>query len=192
MKKALALFICLAISFFVAEAQDMSKQEKIQSAMSAAPYSISENATIKDWPAGEGEEMAVLRAGNNQFTCLPDMPATPGNDPMCLDDPWLKWADAWMNKKDFTINKMGFGYMLQGGTPESNIDPYAEGPKPDNQWLEEAAPHLMIVVPNNGMLSGLPVTPEDGGPWVMWENTPYVHIMVPMPKYSPPMQQASN
>lgn len=192
MKKALALIICLAISFYVAEAQDMSNQEKIQSAMSAAPYSISENATIKDWPAGEGEEMAVLREGSNQFTCLPDMPATPGNDPMCLDDPWLKWADAWMNKKDFTIDKMGFGYMLQGGTPESNIDPYAEGPKPDNEWLEESVPHLMILVPDNSMLSGLPVTPDEGGPWVMWENTPYVHIMVPMPKYTPPMQQARN
>lgn len=191
MKKGIAFLICLSVLICTAQAQKMDKQAKIQSAMSAAPYSISKNATIKDWPSAEGEEMTVLREGNNQFTCLPDMPDTPGNDPMCLDDPWLKWADAWMNKKDLTIDKMGFGYMLQGGTAESNTDPYAEGPEPGNEWMPEGVPHLMIVVPNNSMLSGLPQDPDQGGPWVMWRNTPYVHIMVPMPKYNPPTQ-ASN
>lgn len=188
MKKAIAFLICVSVTFCTANAQEMDKQSKINSAMSAAPASIAENATIKDWPSAEGEEMPVLREGTNQFTCLPDMPDTPGNDPMCLDDPWMKWADAWMNKKDLAIDKMGFGYMLQGGTPESNTDPYAEGPEPGNEWLEEAVPHLMIIVPDNSMLSGLPVTPEDGGPWVMWRDTPYVHIMVPMPKHNPPTQ----
>lgn len=192
MKKGIALLISLSISFYVAQAQDMSKQAKIQSAMSAAPDVISENATIKDWPSGNGEDMVVLREGSNQYTCLPDMPDTPGNDPMCLDDPWLQWADAWMNKKQLNIDKMGFGYMLQGGTPESNTDPYAKGPEPDNEWLEESVPHLMILVPDQDMLSGLPETPEKGGPWVMWANTEYVHIMVPMPKHTPSEQQASN
>lgn len=192
MNKTIALLFCITVAFCRAEAQQMSNEAKIQSAMSAAPYAISNNATIKDWPAAEGEEMTLLREGNNQYTCLPDMPATPGNDPMCLDSPWLKWADAWMNNKEVTIDKMGFGYMLQGGTPESNTDPYAEGPTPDNEWLKDPVPHLMIVVPDDRMLSGLPVTPEDGGPWVMWRGTEYVHIMVPMPKYTPPVQQASN
>lgn len=188
MKKGIALLISLGVLFCTAKAQQMDEQAKIENAMSAAPYSIAQNATIKDWPSAEGEEMPVLREGSNQFTCLPDVPDTPGNDPMCLDDPWMKWADAWMNKKDLTIDKMGFGYMLQGGTPQSNTDPYAEGPAPDNEWLEEAVPHLMVLVPDENMLSGLPETPDDGGPWVMWRNTPYVHIMVPMPKYTPSTQ----
>jgi hypothetical protein len=35
------------------------------------------------------------------------------------------------------------------------------------------------------MLQGLPVTPDSGGPWVMWRDTPYVHVMVPMPLFTP-------
>jgi hypothetical protein len=47
----------------------------------------------------------------------------------------------------------------------------------------EGVPHLMIIVPNSSALEGLPTDPSGGGPWVMWQNTPYVHIMVPMPKH---------
>ncbi len=101
-------------------------QAKIQSAMSAAPASIAESATIMDWPSEDDGEMIMLREGTNGFICLPDMPATSGNDPMCLDEPWMKWVDAWMNKEDFKTNKMGFGYMLQGGSPGSNVDPFAD------------------------------------------------------------------
>jgi hypothetical protein len=161
------------------------RDAKIQSATSAAPPSISEQATIRDWPAEEGGEMPVLREGSSAWTCLPDMPDTPGNDPMCLDAPWLKWADAWMSKTEPNITRMGFGYMLQGGTPESNTDPYATGPTPDNEWMSEGVPHLMILVPNEEALQGLPTDPNNGGPWVMWKGTPYVHIMAPMPKYTP-------
>lgn len=157
---------------------------KIKSAMSAAPPSISDNATIMDWPAEEDGKMTVIRQGANGWTCLPDMPATPGNDPMCLDYPWLVWLDAWINKAEPYIAQMGFGYMLQGGTPESNTDPYATGPTPSNEWIEQGVPHLMILVPDPEMLEGLPTTHDNGGPWVMWRDTPYVHIMAPMPRYA--------
>lgn len=194
MKKGITLLLGIMFLFGSVNAQsptedNSNKQAKINSAMSAAPYAIAKNATIRDWPASQGEEMTLLRDGTNEYTCLPDMPNTPGNDPMCLDDPWLIWAEAWMNQKEVNISRMGFGYMLQGGTPESNTDPYAEGPTDDNEWITDAVPHLMIIVPNNSMLEGLPVTPESGGPWVMWRNTPYVHIMAPMPKYNPSNMQ---
>ncbi|WP_146110090.1 hypothetical protein [Salinibacter sp. 10B] len=166
------------------QAQSPSDEEaKIRSAMSAAVPSIAEKATIKDWPSEPGGKMVTLREGSEDWTCLPDMPDTPGNDPMCLDAPWMTWADAWMNKTEPQITKMGFGYMLQGGTPESNTDPYAEGPTSDNEWMDTGVPHLMILAPEASMLEGLPTNPKNGGPWVMWRNTPYVHIMAPMPRY---------
>lgn len=178
--------VLLLVTGPVEVAQGQSEQEKkIRSAMSAALPSISEKATIKDWPSEPGGEMPTLREGTNAWTCLPDMPDTPGTDPMCLDEPWLKWADAWMNKKEPQYSRMGFGYMLQGGTPESNTDPYAKGPTPDNEWMTEGVPHLMILVPDASALAGLPSNPDNGGPWVMWRNTPYVHIMAPMPRYDP-------
>lgn len=167
-----------------AQAQD-DNESKIQGAMSAAPPSIADSAMVMDWPAEPGGEMTMLREGTNGWTCLPDMPATSGYDPMCLDQPWLEWADAWMNKRELNITQMGFGYMLQGGSPESNTDPYAEGPTPENEWMTEGVPHLMILVPDEQTLAGLPTDPENGGPWVMWRDTPYVHIMAPMPKYEP-------
>lgn len=189
-----ALLTATTFTAALAQSADQAKETKINSAISAAPAAIADNATIMDWPAEEGAEMTVLREGTNGYTCLPDMPATSGNDPMCLDEPWMKWADAWMNKEEVNIDKIGFGYMLQGGSAESNTDPYAEGPTDDNEWLTDAIPHLMIIVPDPEMLEGLPVTPEEagGGPWVMWRNTEYVHIMAPMPKHNPEGMSMNN
>lgn len=161
----------------------MDKAAKIQNAMSSAPSSISKDATILDWPGKKGEKMPTLRQGANGWTCFPDMPDTSGNDPMCLDEPWMVWADAWMNKKTLTNTKMGFGYMLQQNSPDSNTDPYATGPQSDNEWMDKGVPHLMILVPDEEMLQGLPTDHHDGGPWVMWRNTPFVHVMAPMPLY---------
>lgn len=67
----------------------MTAEEKIANAMTAAPASIAGKATILDWPAKEGDKPAVLRAGTNGWSCLPDMPDTEGNDPACLDQPWM-------------------------------------------------------------------------------------------------------
>lgn len=161
-------------------------EEKITSAMSAAPPTVSATATILDWPADmSAGTMPELRQGTNGWTCLPDMPATPGNDPMCLDAAWMDWLHAWVNKTTPATKGLGFGYMLQGGTPESNTDPYATGPSDSNEWIAEPVPHLMILVPDAAMLEGLPHEHTNGGPWVMWRDTPYVHIMAPMPAYQP-------
>lgn len=159
-------------------------EAKIKNAASAAPASISAAATILDWPAEEGGEMIVLRKGSNEWTCMPDMPGKPGTS-MCLDAPWMEWVDAWVNKRDPNITTMGFGYMLQDppkGVGESNIDPYGTEPTADNEWIDDGVPHLMILVPDSKTLDGLSRDYENGGPWVMWENTPYVHIMAPMPE----------
>ncbi len=143
--------------------------------MSAAPASVAEHATIMDW------DNTKLREGTNAWTCFPDSPDSAGNDPMCLDGPWLNWLDAWVNKNEPSFRRMGFGYMLVGEAPGSNVDPYAEGPTPDNEW-REGVPHLMIIVPDPSWLNGLPTDANQGGPWIMWRETLYVHIMVPMPK----------
>jgi hypothetical protein len=50
--------------------------------------------------------------------------------------------------------------------------------------MAEGVPHLMILVPKNEMLKGLSMQPN-GGFWVMWKDTPYVHIVVPMSKHQP-------
>jgi hypothetical protein len=47
---------------------------KIANARSAAPDSISRNATVMDWAATEGGKMRQLAAGTNGWTCYPSSP----------------------------------------------------------------------------------------------------------------------
>jgi len=152
---------------------------KIQNAMSAAPPSISKDATILDWPAKEGAEPPVLRKGANEWTCLPDDPSSPGNDPMCLDKMWTVWLHALMGKKEPKITATGLGYMLQGGSTASNSDPFATKPAPGQKWLQEQ-PHVMVLVPGKLDPKVYSSDPHSGGPWIMWGGTPYEHLMVPV------------
>jgi hypothetical protein len=147
--------------------------EKIRSAMSAAPAVIAKDATIMDMPS-----MKMLRKGTNGWTCIPDGPS-PGVDPMCLDKNGMEWADAWMHHKDPPKDKMAVGYMLMGGSDASNTDPFAEQPNSGDRWVD-TGPHIMIL--NIGdRFAGYPTTATNTkAPYVMYANTPYAHLMVPV------------
>jgi hypothetical protein len=148
--------------------------------VSAAPEAISGKATVLDWPAKEGDMPLVLRAGTNGWTCLPDMAETEGNDPMCLDQTWMQYLDAYLAHKSPTATTVGIGCMIApGGGWGSNTDPYAVTKTADNQW-HRARPHLMIVVPDLKSLAGISTDPASGGPYVMWAGTPYADIMAPI------------
>jgi hypothetical protein len=158
----------------------MTKDQKIRNAMTAAPTAVSAKATILDWPTKEGEAPVVLRAGSNGWNCLPDMQDTKGNDPMCIDKPWMQWVEAYLAHKTPQLTSVGIGYMLApGGGWGSNSDPYAMTMTPDNHWGLHS-PHMMIAVPNLASLEGFPTEPANGGPYVMYKGTPYAHIMVPV------------
>jgi hypothetical protein len=146
---------------------------KIKSALSAAPAAISKDATVMDMAT-----MKVLRQGTNGWTCVPDGPS-PGVDPMCLDKNGMEWADAWMHHKDPPKDKMGFGYMLMGGSDASNTDPFAEQPKPGDQWID-TGPHVMVLNISD-RFAGYPTTSTNTKvPYVMYPNTPYAHLMIPV------------
>jgi hypothetical protein len=157
-------------------------EAKIAEAESAAPPDIASNATIMDWPMEEGAEPVQLRAGTNGWTCFPSTPnptGAVGQDPMCLDGEFIKWAQAWMGKTDPDVSSVGIGYMLQGDRGASNTDPFATEQTPDNEWVQ-AGPHLMVITPDPAQLAAIPTDPATGGPWVMWSGTPYAHVMVPV------------
>lgn len=149
----------------------------IASAMSAAPDAVSAAATILGFD--EKMQPRTLRAGTNGWTCMPDMPHTPGADPMCLDRNGLAWAEAWMAHRDPPAGKMGFGYMLVGGSDASNTDPFATKPAEGGRWVE-TGPHVMIL--NIGsQFEGYPTTADNPrAPYVMFPNTPYSHLMLPV------------
>lgn len=147
--------------------------DKIASALSAAPEAIGDAATVMAWDGSE------LRSGSNGWTCFPDVPGTPGDDPMCLDGEWVKWAEAWQGRTEPEITRLGLAYMLAGGTDASNTDPYATEPEGGEAWVR-SGPHVMVIVPDLSALEGITTDPENGGPWVMWKGTPYAHIMMPV------------
>ncbi|MEA2764676.1 MAG: hypothetical protein QOK07_1080 [Gemmatimonadaceae bacterium] len=162
-----------------------TKDGKIKNAMSAAPDSVASGATIMDWPATEGGKFAQLRAGTNGWVCYPstaNATGAVGQDPMCLDAEFQKWAGAWMTKKAPKLTGVGVAYMLQGDRGASVTDPFAKTPeaaKNAADWVV-AGPHIMVTTPNTAALSSLPGVPTGGTPWVMWKGTPYAHIMVPV------------
>lgn len=162
-----------AVESEVAEAE--SADIKIARAMSAAPLSISADATIVD------VDGTVLREGTNGWTCSPGIGLIPGDThPMCNDAVWTAVMNAAASGESYTPEAAGISYMLQGDALVNNADPMATDPDDGGVWVQEG-PHLMLLIPNADMLTGMSRDPFSGGPYVMWDNTPMVHVMVPVP-----------
>ena len=167
--------VLLAMSLLLpAPMLGQSRDEIIRSAMSAGPASISADAAVMDW------EMNEIRSGSNGWTCLPDRPDTPGEDPWCVNDPWLNFLEAYIAKTEPTYTELGFAYMLEGDTPVSNSDPYASEPTAADDWVTGLGAHIMMLVPDPSLLEGVSTDHRNGGPWVMWPGTPYAHLMIPV------------
>lgn len=152
---------------------------KMQDAMSAAPTAIASAATIMDWPATPDGKMTQLRAGTNGWSCLPDDPGTPSDDPICGDSASFAWFGDYMQHKPPRTHAVALAYMLRGATDASNTDPFKTKPDSGQPWVV-TGPHLMIFVPDTKALRGMPTDPKSGGPYVMWAGTPYAHLMVPV------------
>ena len=173
-------FAAVTFLAFCSSAARADDEAIIKNAMSAAPASVANNATIVAFD--DKMQMKVLKKGTNNFTCMPDDPSTPTNDPMCADENGMEWVHALMTKGKPPEGKIGFGYMLQGESAASNLDPYA-APPADGKWYE-AGPHVMIFNAKAAM-AGYPkpgaAAPDTTQPWVMWQDTDFEHLMIPVP-----------
>jgi hypothetical protein len=72
-----------------------SDSELVANAMAAGPPAVSREATIITM---DGDKMRTLRQGGGEYTCVPDDPGSPGNDPMCLDRNAMEWLQAWIDQ----------------------------------------------------------------------------------------------
>lgn len=159
------------IASTVAEETD-SVATKIARATSAAPASVSDKATVID------VDGTVLREGSNGWTCFPGVGLIPGDKhPMCNDAVWMAWMNAASTNAPFSTDVIGVSYMLQGDAMVNNENP-AETDHSKGHWVQEG-PHLMLLMPKE-MVKNLPRTPDANGPYVMWGDTPLVHVMVPV------------
>ncbi len=153
----------------------MSDSDYMAKVMTAAPAPVVKGATIEQMQ--KDGTMRTLQTGANGFTCM----VTGGNS-MCLDNNAMQWAHAWMTHTT-PPDSVGFVYMLSGDNGASNTDPYATAPGNGNHWVT-TGPHVMMVG-SSVKTMGYPMTadPDSTKPYVMWANTPYAHLMIPV---SPP------
>jgi hypothetical protein len=171
----LGLVVSLFLVPLAATAQDttLSDSDYMAKVSAAAPAAVVKGATIVQMQ--KDGTMRTLQTGSNGFTCmLPDP-----YDAMCLDANALVWAQALM-KHAAPPDGIGFVYMLAGDNGASNTDPYARAATPDNHWIK-TGPHVMIVGSAAKSL-GYPTSADADPtkPYVMWANTPYAHVMIPV------------
>lgn len=150
----------------------------VRSAMAAAPAAVGRGAGVIAMDARG--HMRTVRRGTNGFTCMADNPATPGPDPMCMDENAMAWVMAWVEHRTPPPGRVGLMYMLSGGTDASNTDPYSERPSRGHPWVR-TGPHLMVVGADS-LLANYPTgaRPDTSRPYVMWAGTPYAHLMIPV------------
>jgi len=162
----------LAVGMSTAVAQD-DVDKQIAHARAAAPAAVSADATI----VIDGE---VAVEGSNGWTCMPDTMPKDGAA-ICVDALWGEMMAAIGAKAAFQANGVGLSYMLLGdpeGTGTSNSDPFHPDVKNADDYVE-TGPHLMVIVPKE-LLEGMNSDPSTGGPYVMWGDTDYAHIMIPV------------
>jgi hypothetical protein len=184
---ALLLFLLIGtVAFGLARSTPVAGQDdaaaKIANAMSAAPSSISAEATILDNELDDAGKFVELRAGSNDWYCFPDLPSTPGNDPSCNDQTWLDWTYAFFAGEEPEVTVPGLAYMLQGGSDASNTDPAATEPPPGEDWIT-SPPHVMLLMPGELDQTVFSTDHDAGEPYIMWAGTPYEHIMMPVAEH---------
>ena len=152
---------------------DDATDKMIAHARAAAPGDVGANATI----VINGE---VAVEGSNGWTCLPE--TMPGDGAaICIDAVWGEMMAALGAKAPYAATGVGVSYMLLGdpeGHGVSNSDPFHEDPKSADDYVE-TGPHIMVIVPKAAM-EGMTDDPSSGGPYVMWGDTDYAHIMIPV------------
>jgi hypothetical protein len=185
LKFAVLFFILVSVSLIavaVTAQDDAATQAKIASAMSAGPASITKDATIFDRKFDADGKYVVLRAGTNGWYCLPDIAASPEQDPQCLDQTWLDAVYAFRAGKPVVITNPGIAYMLAGGDHPSYTDPKAATPPTGENW-HKSGPHLMVILPGADLSGGVTCTDSMMGAdnsCVMFPDTPLAHLMVPI------------
>ena len=168
-----------------AVAGTMGEDEKIDNAMRAAPATVADAAAVLDWPIdptlGEARE---LRPGTNGWVCRPDDPASPTDDPRCLDANWRKVFGLAFGPEREAQRDIGIAYMLQGDSVADNDDPAAVEPPPGQEWQIDP-PHIMVVSPRPLDPARYTTDPHAGGPWIMFGGTPAEHLMAPVEAVAP-------
>ncbi len=161
---------------------NMSDDEQIALARSAAPSSISRDATIfiLNWNG----KFKKVRTGANGFTCYSDLDKIDVPVPSCMDKAAVQWWDDFTSGKPGPTNKVpGFAYMAQGALRwEKEGKIYMDWHTPGTKRITEP-PHWLIFWPFDAKSAKFPTYPGKFGSYIMYNGTPWSHLMI----YQDPM-----
>ena len=166
MKQTLIIFLTLVISSSInagghlpgeKHKSPFSKNALIKMAKKAAPSSISENATFMDYDG------TLLAKGSSDWVCMTG--STPQRiAPMCLDEEWRKWNARFMAGE------------------KNDMDDHKKSSETGN--FHDSGPHLMLLLPRS-VLKQITSNPYAGGSYVMFPNTEWEHLMIPVTNVVP-------
>jgi hypothetical protein len=137
-----------------------SDAEKIASAMQAGPKFVTQNATVIDYPTSPGGEYRVLRAGTNEWTCLPGFPNGPHDEPGCFDHVFLQFIKDSMAGLTPNVQRIGISYMYGGKWVPNKSHAMGRGAE------FHVGPHIMIIGLDQKMMQTLNQDASNGEPYV--------------------------
>ena len=162
--KKLAFLVLLAAAVTFAQMAGSHKlnsdSEKIASALQAGPKFVTRNATVLDWPTSPTGEFRVLRAGTNEWTCLPGSSKSSHDEPGCFDRIFLQFNKDSMAGRTPDVQKIGISYMYGGKWVPNKSHAMGNGDE------FRVGPHIMILGLDQKMLQTLNQDGSNGEPYV--------------------------
>jgi hypothetical protein len=159
----------------VKEVKAMSEKDQTALALSAAPTRISKDAGVMIY--GADGKLTEVRKSTNGFICIPTVMNLPVPDPMCMDAASYQWLTDITNNAPKPSNTVpGIAYMARGGShfeKDGKVVMSGEGAK-----VVKEPPHWMVMWPFDPAASKLPTVPNPSGVYIMFEDSPYAHLMV--------------
>jgi hypothetical protein len=157
------------------EVKSLSEAEQTKLALSAAPSHIAKEAGVMIY--GPDGKLTETKKSQNGFTCIPTVMNLPEPDPMCMDAAVQQWMTDLMNNAPKPTNTVpGVAYMARGGShfeKDGRVVMSGEGAK-----VVSEPPHWMVMWPFEAAATKLPTRPNPSGVYIMFEGTPYAHLMV--------------
>ena len=159
----------------VKDVKAMSEKDQTALALSAAPAHISKDAGVMVF--GADGKLTETKKSANGFTCIPTVMNLPDPDPVCMDPAAQQWfTDIANNAPKPTNTVPGIAYMVRGGShfeKDGKVVMSGDGAK----IVKEPA-HWMVMWPFDAAATKLPTTPNPSGTYIMFDGSPYAHLMV--------------
>jgi hypothetical protein len=162
--KRLAFLLLLAAAVTFAQMAGSPKlnsdSEKIASALQAGPKFVTRNAKVLDWPTSPRGEFRVLRAGSNEWTCLPGLSKSTHDEPGCFDRVFLQFNKDSMAGRTPHVESIGISYTYGGKWVPNKSHAMGSGDE------FRVGTHIMILGLDQKMLQTLNQDGSNGEPYV--------------------------